>query len=227
MHPCHCFHECCLKNEEHFKHKEDLCIFNIAQVLKIFALLTFLFLTFSLLLFISFSQECFGCYAGAHKAWKSETVPLKRQILDVPPKAPPSLYLLSTFPLSSHLFSSFCVSPNFFSSSVQTEIRWEAVLLLQAVCPRQTFQVSFLSPLPIPYHLSPLLPSLSSTLVSLRSPSSRTPTLPLALLQSLPSYICLSGKVSDMSSGCRQRLQQPPLLLLHAVKLTPSNQLGS
>lgn len=54
-----------------------------------------------------FSPECFGCYARARKAWKSETVPLKRQILDAPPKAPPSLCLLSTFPLSSHLFSFF------------------------------------------------------------------------------------------------------------------------
>lgn len=38
---------------------------------------------------------------------------------------------------------------------------------------------------------------------------------------------CLHGELSDWSSGCRQCLQQAPLLLLHAVKWTPSNQLPS
>lgn len=43
----------------------------------------------------------------------------------------------------------------------------------------------------------------------------------------LSVHACLHAERSDMSSGCRQCLQQAPLLLLHAVKWTPSNQLPS
>lgn len=47
-----------------------------------------------------FSLECFGCQARSHKAWESETIPLKRQILDAPSNPPPptSLYLFFSFP---------------------------------------------------------------------------------------------------------------------------------
>lgn len=50
---------------------------------------------------------------------------------------------------------------------------------------------------------------------------------PQPLLYPLLFMYVFQGNVPDISSGCRQCLQQAPLPVLHAVKLTPSNQVRS
>lgn len=51
-----------------------------------------------------FSLEYFGCCVKAHNASKSETIPLKREILDVPPTSLPPPCIYST----SLIFFLFC-----------------------------------------------------------------------------------------------------------------------
>lgn len=78
------------------------------------------------------SLECFGCHSR-------EAVPLKRQILDVAPKDPPPPPLFFLFTLSIPVFHSFVFpfsQPLSLSSSFP-----QTVLLLQAFCPAQAFQV--------------------------------------------------------------------------------------
>lgn len=179
-----------------------------------------------------FSLECFGCCARAHKAWKSETVPLKRQILDVPPKSPPTptpppsplifVFTLYIPPFLSFVFLSFSHCVSLFILIILPLRTQRRFLLLQTFCPRQAFQVSFLS-----FSLNP--PFLYPTMhLSIHSTGQRQPTPSSFGFLVIPPPRCmspLSGKVSDVSSECRQHLQQTPLLVLHAMKLTPSNQL--
>ena len=61
----------------------------------------------------------FGCCARAHKAWRSEAVPLKRQILDAPPKSHPSFFVFTLCipPFFSFVFFFFLSCLSLLSSA--------------------------------------------------------------------------------------------------------------
>lgn len=185
-----------------------------------------LFLAASLLLFISSPWSVLAATQELTKLGRVRLYPLKGKFLMRLQNPTPSLYLLSTFPLYSRLFSSclsFCVSlVSLFS--LQTETSGQA----RSCCCRH-FAPDKPSRCPsFPPFLYPNLPYIhppyNAPLLFLLGPPSSQPQPLLCFTSTPPLYVCFSGKVSDMSSGCRRRLQQAPLLLLHAMKLTPSNQ---
>lgn len=184
------------------------CIFNIALKCEEYNTLN-VSLAHSLLTVVYFySLECFGCYARAHKAWKTETVPLKRQILDAPPKAPP-LPTLNSFSASPLSLTCFCLS-HVAASFIFSLFRLNPLAKL------------LFWPLP---HPGVLLSSLKHNhQYVLQTPLQLTSNPVFSFFQSLP-FVYFLVKVWDMSSDCRQCLQEAPLLVLHAMKLSPFNKL--
>lgn len=145
----------------------------------------------------------------------------------MPIQKSPSLYLPSSFSLSSTLFFlSFSAFPTFFLSYYSSEVK-------QSCCWRH-FTPDKLSRCPSFPH------SLSFTLLSIQpssfapyscfswAPFHSIPTPPFCSAGD-PPRTCMSFRqgLRHELRGCRQCLQQAPLLVLHAMKLTPSNQLRS
>lgn len=153
-----------------------------------------------------FSLECFGC--KAHKVWKSETIPLKREILDAHPKIPFFVFTLFILPFFYFIFLSFPAFPTFFLSYYSSEVK-------QSCC-RRYFTPDKLSRCPSFTH------SLSFTLLSIHpssfapyscfswAPFHSIPTPPFALLGTHPIHVCLSDKVSDMSSEAADSVYNKP-----------------
>lgn len=167
------------------------------------------FLWTYLLLFIS--SPCVSVLAAKlTRLGRVRLYPLKGKFLMLIQKSL-SLYLPSSVSLSCTLFSlSFSAFPTFFLSYYSSEAK-------QSCCWRH-FTLDKLSRCPsFPHSLSftllsihPSIPPPSPpTLVSLGPPSTQSQPLPLLCLEP-PLHVCLSGKVSDMSSEAADSVYNKP-----------------